>query len=244
MDSGRYYEEIVKFIEDALQHLQEFIEGKKTLSFSEDAETSSQRPIFQRLVLPWEHDDKVITILELLLPVISKTVRKLFQDFLHGGLWTERDQVDRESIREKTTSVPKHNKFSETIFGHLDRTLREKPNVSMIANEAYIMFTHNKTLEWLQRKDDNEKAELLVDARKNVKKTRIKFKEREKEIHRQRKLLIEEKLRKEEELQRARARRLEGYTDNIIKWGLWQSEGQVDFHLSKLTSKSEKSGSS
>ena len=110
----------------------------------------------------------------------------------------------------------------------------------MIANEAYIMFTHNKTLEWLQGKEVEKKAVLLMKARKLVKQTTKMFKERENEIRRKRKLLIVEKMRKEEELQRMRVRRLGGYTDSTIKCGLWQSENRVDFHLSKLKSKAEK----
>ena len=44
---------------------------------------------------------------------------------------------------------------SETIFGHLDRIVREKPNVSMIVNEAYI------TEHWIGYKGKVKKREVL-----------------------------------------------------------------------------------
>ena len=46
-------------------------------------------------------------------------------------------------------------KKSETIFGHLDRIVREKPNVSMIANEAYIIE------HWIGYKGIVKKREVL-----------------------------------------------------------------------------------
>lgn len=94
-------------------------------------------------------------------------------------------------MRDDLVSVPKHNKFSETIFGHLDRMLLEKPNISLIASEAYIMFSHNRTSQWLRNKSDEEKLVLLNDARKNAKVARAKFKERMQEIERRRKLILE-----------------------------------------------------
>ena len=81
-------------------------------------------------------------------------------------------------MRLKTASVPKHNKFSKTIFGHLDRILRGKPNVSIIANEAYVMFVHNTTLQWLQDKCGQEKSYLLQNARKDVKEAHKKFRDK------------------------------------------------------------------
>ena len=44
------------------------------------------------------------------------------------------------------------NTFSETIIGHLDRILREKPNSTLIANKTYVMFIYNETLEWIRGK--------------------------------------------------------------------------------------------
>ena len=65
------------------------------------------------------------------------------------------------------TGIPTNNKFSETIFGHLDRLLKEKSNISLIASEAFIMFVHNK-IDWHSEKSDQEKDILLRKARTDV----------------------------------------------------------------------------
>jgi len=156
--------------------------------------------IFQSLIQPAECDDIVCAILKVVLSGICKTFQHLFADFINDGKW-KMMRTDDE-LRQKTISVPKHNKFSETIFGHLDRLLREKPNIKLLANESYIMFVHNKTLDWLAGKTDNEKEILLSKARKNVSTIRLKFKERMKQLEIKRRLNLEEKLRKAENVEK------------------------------------------
>lgn len=65
--------------------------------------------------------------------------------------------MQNQDLWEKLTGTPKNYKFSETIFGHLDSLLKEKPNLSLIASETFIMFVHNKTIDWLSEKSDQEK---------------------------------------------------------------------------------------
>ena len=157
------------------------------------------------------------------------TSRRLYSDYLVGGKW-ESCRGDKD-LRESLTSVPKHNNFSETVFGQLDRIMKEKPNISLIASEAYIMFVHNKTIDWLNGKTDQEKSLLLSQARKYVKPARCKFMTRISEIERRRRANLEDKMKKAEELETARLKRLEDYTNAILDWGLWQTDVQVDFHM-------------
>ena len=93
------------------------------------------------------------------------------------------------------------NKFSETVtvFGYVDRILREKPNISLISQEAYVMFCYNKTLEWLQGMTENEKNKLLSEARKHVSKLRCLFQHRRSEIEEKRRQLLREKFQAAEE---------------------------------------------
>lgn len=103
------------------------------------------------------------------------------------------------------------------------------------------MFVHNKTLDWLAGKTDNEKEILLSKARKNVSTIRLKFKERMKQLEIKRRLNLEEKLRKAENVEKKkRIQKLQDYTSKIITWGLWQSDEQVNFNLNLCTSKNDK----
>ena len=101
--------------------------------------------IFQALISPLNYDTNVQTILQVVLPGFCQTFMCFFSYYLSEGVWKEA-RFD-ENLRQKTQSVPKQKKFSKTIFGHLDRILRGKTNSTSIANEAYVMFIHNKTLE-------------------------------------------------------------------------------------------------
>ena len=126
-------------------------------------------------------------------------MRKLFADFLNNGQWTS----VIEAKRLCTKAVPK-NKFSDTLFGYVDRILREKPNVSVIAQEAYVMFCLNKTLQWLEGKEEKEKSRLLMESRKDVKNARKFFQQRRQEIERQRQELLREKFIAAEEKEHKR----------------------------------------
>jgi len=41
----------------------------------------------------------------------------------------------------------KHNKLPEFVFGQHDQLLRYRPNATLLTNEAYLMYSHNKTRE-------------------------------------------------------------------------------------------------
>ena len=62
-----------------------------------------------------------------------------------------------ETDRTITNSVVKHNKFAERVFAYTDQLLKFKPNISHIAQEAYIMFCLNGTAEWLAKKTPEER---------------------------------------------------------------------------------------
>ena len=63
----------------------------------------------------------------------------------------------------------KHNKYCETVFALYDQLLRTKPHISTIAAEASVMFTLNKTAEWLDAKNEDEEKKILTESRKKVK---------------------------------------------------------------------------
>lgn len=236
LDACPYYEEIITYLEECSNDVENFMSGNNKLSFCDEMSLASNE-IYQALIAPSEYDNLVASVLKIVLPGICKVCKTLFKDFIGDGHW--KSVRENDQMRLKTASVPKHNKFSETIFGHLDRILREKPNVSMIANEAYVMFVHNKTLQWLQEKCGQEKSSLLKNARKDVKEARKKFRDRVLEIERQRRLILEQKEKEREAAEKKRLKRLEEYTNSIFLWGLWQSEEQVEFHLNTVIKSSK-----
>ena len=114
-----------------------------------------------------------------------------------------------EKIINATQSAPKHNKFSETVFGFLDNIMKTKPNMTTISAEAYISFTYNKTSDWLEGKSHYEQKQLFDEARKDTGRVRAQFKERHEAILKQRIKDIQKKMKLKEACEKKRVKQLE-----------------------------------
>lgn len=188
--------------------------------------------ISECLLQPWEHDDKVVVYLNVLLPALAQLAKNIFKDHLPSGCL---ENPTRE-VREKCSTM-KHNQFSESVFGYLDRLLRKFPNISVLSLEAYVMCTCNKTKEWLEGKHETERERLVKMAMRNVRTIRGNFKLRKDEIRRKHRTTTGKDQTRKGEREKASAafRRL-----YIIHYGLWQSETDVDTLLRNIDGIKEK----
>ncbi|WAQ95042.1 SPIN3-like protein [Mya arenaria] len=234
IEAQTLYQELVKYLEELPQNIASFMNGTYLLSFANREKLQTSK-ISIALFNEWEYDGQVQIILMIIVPALCELCKRLFKDFLPEGLWFNAPGA----VEDKTRSAPKHNKFSETIFGHMDRLLREKPNTSIIASEANLMFVHNKTNEWLRDKTEKEKEVILNKARKDVKHLRRAFKQRNAQIETERKRILAEKREKAEQAEQNRIKKREDITDNVQLWGLWQTEQEVDSSLSRIKRKTE-----
>lgn len=109
----------------------------------------------------------------------------------------------------------KYNKLPEFIFGQLDQLLSFRPNASVLANEAYLMYAFNKTSEWLRKLPPDEREKIIENSRKGGREIRKLFKDRLQEIENKR---LEAQRRKQMELERLekeRIRRAEEMTNDV-----------------------------
>ncbi|CAG2220925.1 unnamed protein product [Mytilus edulis] len=150
MDIGVHFKELVAYLEE--MDYQKFVEGKYLMTRVDRQKVLNSRIVLS-LVKPWEQDDKVHVILQMIIPALTGVVKRLLADHLVGGKWNN----PTEDQKYKTLAIPKHNKFCESVFGYLDRFIREKPNSTVLAMESYVLFCHNKTLEWLSNKPAGER---------------------------------------------------------------------------------------
>ena len=72
---------------------------------------------------------------------MSELLKRMVADHLQGGTFAEPCEV----MYEQTRSVMKHNKLPEFVFGQLDQLLRYRPYATLLTNESYLMYSHNKT---------------------------------------------------------------------------------------------------
>lgn len=61
-------------------------------------------------------------------------------------------------MRIESKPVATTNIVSERDFTNLDRLRREKPNANTIALEGIILFSNNKTLQWLTKMKSEKKS--------------------------------------------------------------------------------------
>lgn len=148
--------------------------------------------------------------------------------------------VDDPTVITETLSVPKTNVVPERDFAILDRMLLQKPNARCIALESMILFSQNKTSDWLRKKSPEEKERLLQASRKLTKVHRENFRKRKEEIQARRLELLKKKA---QEISKRRERNLkekEELTLLIQKYTLWTTRAEVEQKLCELTTKKAK----
>ena len=77
--------------------------------------------------------------------------------------------------------------------------IREKTNASTLALEAFVMYSHNETSSWLQKKTREERKALFKAARALAPNIRKCFKRRREEIQLRREQMM---VKKQEEVKR------------------------------------------
>jgi len=164
IDMNAKYLELVTFLDDASKNVPQFMRGE-IFPFGDDTYVE-KGPIFDAFLEPCAYDNTVDMILQVLLPALCKLSRRLFHDHLPGG----KIHNLSDEVKEKVKAAPKTSCYAESVFGQLDYLLRTKPSTKTLAAEACIMFWNNKTLTWLEQKEQHEQNELMKLTSKNVKK--------------------------------------------------------------------------
>ncbi|WAR19048.1 hypothetical protein MAR_000886 [Mya arenaria] len=122
-----------------------------------------QDPLMESLFADWVYDDKVAVCLNIMLLALSQLSKRFFADHLPGGSW----ENGTDDMQQRTSGAAKQNLWN-----------RMRANVSVLALEAFVMFSANTTKQWLERKTDFEKNMLIQDAMKNVSLVRANYKRR------------------------------------------------------------------
>ena len=171
-------------------------------------------------------------LLQLLFKSFTLTAERLLPDHLPGGVYNS--TTDRTLI-ETTKSVPTTNVAPERDFAVLDQLKSQKPNATSIALESVILYSHNKTSDWLKGKSKAQQKQLFDAAISLTAAHKAKFYERRKQIEVQR---LETVKRRQEEIVRKKAKEIkqkEELSKKLQKFGgLWTTEVEVRDGLKKL----------
>ena len=232
VDMNIKYNELVTYLESAAENIDLFMSGQMLLY----GDKVKKDRLYDSLLIPRDFDHSVYMFLDVILRAFVQLGRKLYKDQLPGGKLTELTPERQDNLK----GVPKTSCFAESVFGQLDNLMQTKPNLKTLAAESCIMFANNKTLDWLQSKQEEDKKDLMEKASKGVKELRAKFKVRLHEIEQNRRIAINEKVKKRQNAEREKIRKQEVNTNDIIKHGLWQSEMEIDNMLRSYEKESEK----
>ncbi|KAK3084521.1 hypothetical protein FSP39_014699 [Pinctada imbricata] len=146
------------------------------------------------------------------------------KDQLPGGKFFE-PSFD-ETVR--ASNVPTTNTCSERDFAQLDVLMRCKPSAGTTAYESIIMWTNNKTSNWLSSLSEQEREDILDDARKNAPSMQRSIREKKENLFLEKVKLL--KLRGEKK--EAQEQKL--YTQKVTLTrklneigGLWMNDGDI-----------------
>ena len=231
---GNVYSELLEKFDSWSLDAQSFIEGSAIL---ERANRIHVDDVWGDLIA--DHVSNVSTqeLLQLLFKAFSITTNRLLIDHLLGGKFHA--VTDAVSIQD-TASFPTTNVSPERDFAVLDRVLLEKPNASLIALEALILFAHNKTSKWLDKLEPSEREKLFNAARKLAPSMKEKFKASRIEIQQR---IEESLLNKQQAVEKKRVRELkekEKLTNEIAKIGLWTCRLNTIAGLAAVSKKTER----
>ena len=121
-------------------------------------------------------------------------------------------------------NVPSTNMIGKRDFAMLDMLVRQKPSARIASLEAIIMWTNNKTSQWVHSRDEDTRGKLLAEARARAPKLLEKFKARTEKLKREKwsQLQLKQKNKAEKDLKQVSDRLL--LVDGVMKQGgAWSS---------------------
>ena len=208
--------------------------------FGENVVEHHRDEVFDKLFQSTTESFDLLTqqCLEVLLHGVLMVLERQCADQLPGGkYWNPSDQLLKMSKNAPTT-----NKISEADFSIIDLLIRTKPNLSCQAMLALIMWSKNKTIEWLNELDEDTKNQHLDDARKNFPEMKKKYKERKKALKEKKLEMVLKKQQKLKEKEVSADQKKIEAVNGLVNQGLraWLSPEEALDNLNSIESESKR----
>jgi hypothetical protein len=118
--------------------------------------------------------------------------------------------------------------------------LKYRPNATTLVNEAFLMYTINKTQDWLASLSEEDLDKMKDECRKDGRKLRATFRERCKIIQEKRREALGEKAAAIEQKRGVQLRQNEEIISMIVYYELWQTGSEIQEALTLIHKKKEK----
>lgn len=140
-------------------------------------------------------------------------IKRQLEDHLPGGKYND----GGDDLRQETSTCPKDNVAAERVFAGLDYLKRKSPNMSALAMQGVLLWTQNKTADYLAAHSAEERKSLLNKSTRNRRKVVKLYQEKITNIKEQRNQEVEE-LKKTREAKELRiVTQTVANTDNALK---------------------------
>ena len=82
-------------------------------------------------------------------------------DLLDGGLFTQYDKDQLEGLK----GAHKTNLYSERNFGHLDSSIKRRPNATTHFHSSVLLLKSNRVrmINWLKEQPEETRANILKE---------------------------------------------------------------------------------
>ena len=182
--------------------------------------------VAQKLLEPCDAESETLTIqaLELISCAVLLILQRQCKDQLPGGKYWD---VSPE-VAGAYKNVPSTNMIGERDFAQLDLLIRKKPSARLITLETIIMWTNNKTPEWLDSLTHEQRSQYMTAARQCSDDVLAKYLERKKKIKEKKWKDLQKSHQKKKDFEEKKMKSTAALVNEVVELGgVWTSEQQI-----------------
>ena len=163
-----------------------------------------------------EFDELTCKALEQIFYAILLILQRQAKDQLDGGIYGKPSKLQLISA----SNVPAHNKASESDFAIFDLLIRLKPSANTDTIGSLIMWSRNKTGDWLDSKSPEERTRLMDIASASAEKMKLKHKERKIILLEEHKLRLDKKQVENKEIEMKQSSKMAYSVNTLVNNGM------------------------
>lgn len=125
-------------------------------------------------------------------------------------------------------------------MGQLDFKLKAASTSTVNSIESCILYSNNRTENWLKDKDPKEQQEIIDSARSQNRVFMKKDRERQEELFIKQTKILEQKENEAKRKEERKVNQIDKAIEDMRTVGLWESEEKIKEEVEKLRTKKEK----
>ena len=197
MDTDRYYTRLHDFVYEQMEDPSDLLNDSAVL-YPEypPKENEVRKGLYSEVNEEVDFYTKQSIII--ILHNIFVCIKRQLEDHLPGG---KHHNVDSR-VHQETETCPRDNIAAERIFAGLDYLKRSRPNLTVLAMQGILLWSQNKSMEYLDKCSEEEKSKLIKAATKNKRIVMKSYQDKVKEMKKERQEMMSRQQQAKEEKKR------------------------------------------